>query len=115
LRKRVREKLGEIGVECTNEEWHTERVASYDCLLGGDVFKLVVVVNGLDDVGGPSHKIEDHLVKLADVDRHGDSKDIWNGLDWKKRIEVFQKIQGDRDSAEEVFHQHFAGLRLLDC
>jgi hypothetical protein len=47
----------------------------YECILGDHRFRFVVVVNGLDDVGGPSHKIEDHLVRLAGVAVRGDSKD----------------------------------------
>jgi hypothetical protein len=73
-----------------------------------------VVVNGLDDVGGPSHKIEDHLVRLAGVAVRGDSKDAWNGLGDVGRLEVVRRIYADRDVAAGVFSQHFEGLGLLD-
>jgi hypothetical protein len=81
---------------------------------GDHRFRFVVVVNGLDDVGGPSHKIEDHLVRLAGVAVRGDSKDAWNGLGDVGRLEVVRRIYADRDVAAEVFSQHFEGLGLLD-
>jgi len=73
------------------------------------------VVNGLDEVGGPNHKIEDHLVMLAGVAGEGDSKEVWNKLDEGTRRDVYRKILNDREEAEGVFAQHFAGLGLLDC
>ena len=82
---------------------------------GGVEFMFVVLVNGLDDVGGPSHKIEDLLVRVAGVAVRGDSKDAWNGFGDVGRLEVFRKIYADRDVAAGVFSQHFEGLGLLDC
>jgi hypothetical protein len=94
--------------------WIARRVVRFNCFVGGVEFMFVVVVNGLDDVGGPSHKIEDHLVRVAGVAVQGDSKDAWNGLGDVGRLEVFRKIYADRDVAAEVFSQHFEGLGLLD-
>jgi hypothetical protein len=43
-------------------------VVCYDkCIFGDHRFKFVVVINGLDDMRGPNHMIEDHLVRLAGV------------------------------------------------
>jgi len=111
---RIRGKLDEIGVRCEEEMWIARRVVRFSCFVGGVEFMFVVVVNGLDDVSGPSHKIEDHLVRLAGVAVRGDSKDAWNGLGDVGRLEVFRKIYADKDVAAEVFSQHFEGLGLLD-
>jgi len=115
LNTEVRKKLREIGIECREGKQIADRVLSYDCNLGGHTFELVVVVNGLDGVGGPNHKIEDHLVMLAGVAGEGDSKEVWNKLDEGTRRDVYRKILNDRKEAERVFAQHFAGLGLLDC
>jgi len=115
LGRRIREKLSENGVGCEEEMWIARRVVRFNCLAGSVEFRFVVVVNGLDDVGGPSHKIEDHLVKLAGVARPMDSKYICNGLEQDKKWEVFRPICDDREAAEMVFSQHFGGLGLLDC
>jgi hypothetical protein len=116
LSKNIISKLKEIGVKCEEMEKSVRnRLIRYECFLGDHKFRFVVVINGLDDVGSPSHMIEDHLVRLAGVTVQGDSKDAWNGLSGEKRLEVFRRILDDRNVAEEVFNQHFAGLRLLDC
>jgi hypothetical protein len=116
LREIIISNLKEIGVKCEEIEKSVEgRFIRYECILGDHRFRFVVVVNGLNDVGGPSHKIEDHLVRLAGVNVQCDSKDEWNGLSEEKRLEVFRNIYTDRRVAEEVFKQHFVGLGLLDC
>jgi len=115
LGRRIREKLGEIGVGCEEERCNARRVVRFNCLAGGVKFRFVVVVNGLDDVGCPSHKIDDHLVRVAGVAVQGDSKDAWNGLGDVERLGVFRRVYADRGVAAEVFRQHFEGLGLLDC
>jgi len=67
LGRRTREKLGEIGVRCEEGMWIAMRVVRFNCLAGSVEFRFVVVVNGLDYVDCPSHKIEDHLVSVAGV------------------------------------------------
>jgi len=116
LYRDVENELNGIGIKFEKgEKFSISRIRSYSCSLGGHVFELVVVVNGLDGVGGPNHKIEDHLVKLAGVAGEGDSKEVWNKLDEGTRRDVYRKILNDRKEAERVFAQHFAGLGLLDC
>ena len=116
LYRDVENELNGIGIKFEKgEKFSISRIRSYSCSLGGHVFELVVVVNGLDEVGGPNHKIEDHLVKLAGVASKGDSKEVWNKLDEDERFGVYRKILNDRKDAEGVFAQHFAGLGLLDC
>jgi hypothetical protein len=109
--------LNEIGAVCKEKkDLSGGRVVCYDeCILGDHRFKFVVVINGLDDVRSPSHKIEDHLVRLAGVTVQGDSKDAWNGLSEEERLKVFRRISDDMGVTEEVFKQHFEGLRLLEC
>ena len=115
LYRDVENELNGIGIKFEKgEKFSISRIRSYSCSLGGHVFELVVVVNGLDEVGGPNHKIEDHLVKLAGVASKGDSKEVWNKLDEDERFGVYRKILNDRKDAEGVFAQHFAGLGLLD-
>ena len=112
----IRMKLNEIGIKCEEIENSVGgRVILYECNLGDYRFRFVVVVNGIEDVGSHSHKIEDHLVMLAGVTVQNDSKDTWNELDEKERLEVFRRIRDDRNVAEKVFKQHFEGLRLLEC
>jgi hypothetical protein len=109
-------KLNEIGIKCEEIENSVGgRVILYECNLGDYRFRFVVVVNGVEDVGSYSHKIEDHLVRLAGVTVQNDSKDTWNELSEEERLEVFRRIRDDKSVAEKVFKQHFAGLRLLDC
>jgi hypothetical protein len=109
-------KLNEIGVKCEEIENSVGgRVIPYECILGDHRFRFVVVVNGVEDVGSHSHKIEDHLVRLAGVTVQNDSKDTWNELGEEERLEVFRRIRDDRNVAEKVFKQHFEGLRLLEC
>jgi hypothetical protein len=116
LSETIKRKLNEIGAKCEEIENSVGgRVIRYECILGDHGFKFVVVINGLDDVVGPSHKIEDHLVRLAGVTVQGDSKDAWNGLSEDERLEVFRSIYTDRGVAEEVFKQHFVGFGKLDC
>jgi hypothetical protein len=116
LSETIKRKLNEIGAKCEEIENSVGgRVIRYECILGDHGFKFVVVINGLDDVVGPSHKIEDHLVRLAGVTVQGDSKDAWNGLSEMERFEVFRNIYSGRGVVKEVFKQHFVGLGLLDC
>jgi len=112
----IRMKLNEIGIKCEEIENSVGgRVILYKCNLGDYRFRFVVVVNGVEDVGSYSHKIEDHLVRLAGVTVQNDSKDTWNELSEEERLGVFRRIRDDKSVAEKVFKQHFAGLRLLDC
>ena len=112
----VKKALNDAGIGFEEgEKFLVHRVMSYNCYLAGHKFKLVIVVNGLDDVGGSTHKIEDHLVMLAGLDGNLDSKDIWQDLEKGKRLDVFRRIYGDREVAERVFGQHFARLGLVDC
>jgi hypothetical protein len=112
----IRMKLNEIGIKCKEIENSVGgRVILYECNLGDHRFRFVVVVNGVEDVGSHSHKIEDHLVRLAGVTVQNDSKDTWNELSEEERLEVFRRIRHDRNVAEKVFKQHFEGLRLLEC
>jgi hypothetical protein len=116
LSKIITMKLNEIGVKCEEIENSVGgRVIRYECNLGDHRFRFVVVVNGVEDVGSHSHKIEDHLVRLAGVTVQNDSKDTWNYLSEEERLMVFRRIHDDRNVAEKVFNQHFEGLRLLDC
>ena len=116
LRDKITMKLNEIGVKCEEIENSVGgRVIRYECNLGDHRFRFVVVVNGVEDVGSHSHKIEDHLVMLAGVTVQNDSKDTWNELGEEERLEVFRRIRDDRNVAEKVFKQHFEGLRLLYC
>ena len=115
LYRDVENELNGIGIKFEKgEKFSISRIRSYSCSLGGHVFELVVVVNGLDGVGGSNHKIEDHLVKLAGVAGKGDSKEVWNKLDEDERLGFYRKIPNDRKEAERVVAQHFAGLSLLD-
>jgi hypothetical protein len=116
LSERITMKLNEISVKCEEIENSVEgRVILYECNLGDHRFRFVVVVNGVEDVGSHSHKIEDHLVRQAGVTVQNDSKDTRNDLSEEERLMVFRRIHDDRNVAEKVFIQHFEGLRLLDC
>ncbi len=114
LYEEVEKKLNQAGIRLERDmELQARRVRGYLCSLGDHEFRLVVVVNGLDDVRSPSHKIEDHLVRLAGIDEEGDSKDVWSRTDESSKLEVFRRIYEDRKAAEEVFSQHFSGLGSL--
>jgi hypothetical protein len=114
LYEEIEKALNQAGIRLEKDmELQARRVRRYLCSLGDHEFKLVVVVNGLDDVCSSSHKIEDHLVWLAGVAVEGDSKDVWNSLDEDRRLSVFLRIRNNREDAERVFAQHFGGLGLL--
>jgi hypothetical protein len=119
LYDKIKEKLIEIGVQYEIIDKSVRgRLIHYECSLLDHWFKFVVIINGLDDVVSPSHKIEDHLVRLArltDITVQGDSKDAWNDLSEEERLEVFRSIYSGGRVVKEVFKQHFEGLGLLDC
>jgi hypothetical protein len=119
LYDKIKEKLIEIGVQYEIiDKSVIGRLIRYECILLDHWFKFVVIINGLDDVVSPSHKIEDHLVRLVrltDITVQGDSKDAWNDLSEKERLEVFRSIYSGGSVVKEVFKQHFEGLGLLDC
>ncbi len=114
LYEEIEKALNQAGIRLEKDmELQARRGRRYLCSLGDHEFKLVVVVNGLDDVCSSSHKIEDHLVRLAGVAVEGDSKDVWNSLDEDRKLSVFLRIHNNREDAERVFAQHFGGLGLL--
>jgi len=105
-----------------------ERWARFSWRFFGSEGELIVVVNGLDLPMIESHKIEDHLLKIArdrlgisGVDREielsgGDPKKAWRGFLRRDRELIWRVLREisemEEDEVSKFFNQHLA-LRLL--
>lgn len=97
-------------------EVNEDRFRIYDCRHGNEGFKLVLVVNGLDEVKTAKHSIEDHLVKAAEglinFGQFETSKDAWKSVK-EHHLDVFKRLKDDLDSIHRIFSQQFKGLSML--
>jgi len=95
------------------------RLSVYECEFGGRGLKIVLVVNGLDEVKTKKHAIEDHLLKAAktlgvEIGSFENSKDAWRTLDRGDREYVFRRLKEDKRIVEDVFPQQVRGCKYLD-
>ena len=104
----------EVIAEKTNE-----RVMIYKGNYGSKKFKLILVINGLEDTHTDKHSIEDHLLKAAEkvsiqVGDFKNSKAAWWSINNKQQEEIFRKLKEHRKLVESVFPQQVLGCQYLE-
>jgi hypothetical protein len=115
LYNNLENRLTNSGIRPLCPEIISPRQRVYNCSIGSHEFRLIVVVNGIDEINSDKHTIEDHLIKIAGAGGEGDSKNHWTRLTEAERLETFRKILKNKDIAEKSFQQHFKGIKQLDC
>ena len=102
------------------------RLVIYDCRRGKRRFRLIVVINGLNEIPFGKHMVEDHLLKAAkilfgeQIDnvslKSRDAKEAWRKL-YQYREEIYRRLKNDKKFLEDVFPQHVRAMRILgkDC
>ncbi|MCP8309241.1 MAG: hypothetical protein H3Z53_01710 [archaeon] len=109
--EKVKEKLSSMGISIDSErDGHRFRI--YECRLAGNKFKVIIVVNGLDDIPIKKHTIEDHLIKIAEIKALEDTKKTWLKLDQNKRDEIFKMVK-DVKTVKYIFPQQIEGCKYL--
>lgn len=103
-----------IGINVSHiEEVNNLRV--YQCTLGSRQFEVVIVANGLEEVGTTMHTIEDHLTTAAGIQVAENSKQSWNSLGRNRKEEVFRRLKEQGNNViEKLFPQQVCGFRLLE-
>ena len=71
-----------------------DRLCFYNCLRGERKYEVVLIINGLNEVGSGRHTIEDHLLQAAsrfldvDISDVVDSKDFW----WNRLRNIHDEV-----------------------
>ncbi len=128
IRQEAEEKFKKMQIEFEKIE-ENRRLWKYECKLGKQQFILILIINGVEEIKikkhskirAEKHCIEDHLLlaasKLKIIELPNeieDSKELWRKIEEKKRLQVFRKLLNDKKFAEELFPQHFKGLKLIN-
>ncbi len=106
-------------ISITKEEEEL-RLKVYDCKYVDREFKIILVINGLDEIDVKKHRIEDHLIKAACLflkdfkPKVNDSKKAWEGLGKKQQIDILRMLKERKKEAHLIFSQHFKGLEYLE-
>lgn len=101
------------GLELATTERREKRVAFYDCKLGPTSFRLILVINGRDDIQSTRHSVEDHLIAAGGFDVKEDSKDSWDKISKKEQDGVYQTLKTSPEVAWRTLPQHFLAIELL--
>lgn len=99
--EKVKEKFWGISID-NEKEGHRFRI--YECRHAGKLFKVIIVINGLDDIPTERHAIEDHLIKIAKIEVKGSSKTTWWNLNQDKK---------DEKTVKQIFPQQIEGCKYL--
>ncbi len=106
-----------ITIDEENQTETSERLKIYRCSFSNRDFELVLVISGIDEVPTQNHAIEDHLVKVANLEeecrRTQNSKETWSNLTKLQQEEIFRTLQS-RNLVVDNFPQQFNGCRLLE-
>ncbi len=113
--ERVKEKLGGC-----KENFMRDRLCLYNCFYGGREYKVILIINGLNEIEYKRHTIEDHLLQAANqffdvnISDARDSKDVW----WNRLKEIHDKVYNrlkrvGKGEISKIFPQQFEGLSLL--
>jgi hypothetical protein len=116
--KKDLERLATGEIELTKEET-TERVRVYKGSYGSKEFELILVINGLDEIGVGKHSIEDHLLKAAgevsiEVGDFGNAKDAWRALSNDQQLSIYKVLKDHRKLLESVFPQQVFGCQYIE-
>jgi len=106
-----------ITIDEENQTETSERLRTYRCSLSNRNFELILVINGIDEVATQNHAIEDHLLKVANLEeecrRTQNSKETWSNLTKVQQEEIFRSLQ-NRNLVIDNFPQQFNGCRRLE-
>lgn len=112
------EKLATGKIEIIEGE-SEERVRIYKGKYGSRDFEVILVINGLDDIGEGKHSIEDHLLKAAekismDVGDFENAKAAWWALSNDQQLKIFKELKNHRKLLESVFPQQVLGCHYIE-
>jgi len=89
-------------------------VGVFKCSLAHHNFKIVLVINGLDEINSDRHTIEDHLIKatIGRLEGRGSSKERWTALDKEEKRRTFVRLK-EETTINEIFPQQLAGFAYI--
>jgi hypothetical protein len=119
--ERIQKDFGKLApgkIEVIEEE-SEERVRIYKGKYGSKEFELILVINGLDEIGENKHSIEDHLLKAAgevsiNVGRFETAKEAWKALSNDQQLKVYKELKAHRKLLESVFPQQVLGCQYTE-
>ncbi|HUV02341.1 MAG TPA: hypothetical protein VMW67_02665 [Desulfobacteria bacterium] len=119
--ERIQKDFGKLAtgkIEVIEEE-SEERVRIYKGKYGSKEFELILVINGLDEIGEKKHRIEDHLVSAAEqvsivIGDFENSKAAWRSLSNDQQIRIYKELKAHRNLLERVCPQQIRGCRYLE-
>ncbi len=121
IHSEIEKEINRVCNKQTKKVEKAERYFIYDCSLGRRKIKLVFIINGVDAIDTEKHSIEDHLLmaaeklRISDINYLKTSKETWIKLEKESKSEkVYKKLLLDKKLAEEVFNQHFKGLKFIE-
>jgi len=116
---KCKRRLIKNNISITKEEGEL-RLKVYDCKYVDREFKIILVINGLDEIKVKKHCIEDHLIKAACLflkdfkPKVNDSKKAWESLGKRQQIDILRMLKEGKKEAHLIFSQHFKGLEYLE-
>jgi len=116
---KCKRRLIKNNISITKEEGEL-RLKVYDCKYVDREFKIILVINGLDEIDVKKHRIEDHLIKAACLflkdfkPKVNDSKKAWESLGKRQQIDILRMLKEKKKEAHLIFSQHFKGLEYLE-
>ena len=106
-----------ITIDEENQTETSERLKIYRCSFSNRNFELILVINGIDESPTGNHAIEDHLVKVADLEeecrRTQNSKETWSSLTRVQQEGIFRSLQS-RNLVVDNFPQQVNGCKRLE-
>lgn len=101
------------------EEKTEKRLRVYNGKYGGKGFKLILVINGLDEILTDQHTIEDHLLKAAkmlsiDVENFKNTKKAWQSITPELQLKIFNDLKTKGKRLGSIFPQQVKGCEYLN-
>ncbi|MCD6484462.1 MAG: hypothetical protein J7L47_05045 [Candidatus Odinarchaeota archaeon] len=120
----IKERITRIGIQASEEDVD-KRVRVFSCTRGAKKFRLIFVINGLDDIPTKKHTIEDHLVKAASIFENNSillelektgktSKEVWKELEEGIREKILRQLTQQRKKMRKLFPQQILGCKYLE-
>lgn len=117
--QRIDKNLAAINIKIDSKEKINDKAIHYQCSFASKKLDFILIISGLSELQTKSHKIEDHLIKIATKLNKinpkiiRDSKDIWRSLNDSIKNDVMRHLCHNNDLLIEIFPQHYRGLNLL--
>ena len=124
LWSKIERKLSELASYNRVEDW--KRLKIYDCRRGARAFKLIIIINGIENQKYRSHTIEDHLLEVAIkvmgeerisqylAESNSNPKKVWSRLSKKEQQNILQEIKNSSMNAlEDSFEWHIKAINAL--